>query len=239
MNLKNIYRGREVKYYNELMSLRDGLINDFFNVYPHYDGMPVTPGYIPKFFRKYDHVSLIYDMENMPDHNRDLEGFDKFDKHTAEFFPTAFNEIINKYPGVIFAGYGILRGGGIIGRHTGVENRTGEWIRVHIPLIVPEGDIGFEVASEIVLWDDLFAFNNQRLHSAWNLTNETRLVFFFDIPRTEMDLPQGTPWTKEDEDQHNTERTPPFPKTELDFSEETMKPILTAIQKEIEERKKT
>lgn len=227
---KNIYKGKEVPYYEEFMALQEGLTKEFFNVYPDFGNMPMAPSYMPTVFRQYDNAMLVYDVENMPDFNAAIKGFDRVKKHTAKYFPTAFNEIINKYPGVVMACYGLLKPGGIIGRHTGPENRSGQWIRIHIPLVIPEGDVGFEVAGEVVLWDDLFAFNNQRLHSAWNLTDKPRLIFIFDIPRSVLNLLPGIPWADGDNDLNDTERTPPFLKTQLDFSEETLDPILREIK---------
>ena len=43
-------------------------------------------------------------------------------------------------------------------------------------------------------WSDIFAFNNQLPHSAHNLTDEFRLVFFFDIRRTRIGLEPGDPY---------------------------------------------
>ena len=79
-------------------------------------------------------------------------------------------------------------------RHTGVENRTGEFIRIHIPLIIPEGDVFFECNDDEVRWDDIFAFDNQLVHSAHNLTDEGRLVYIIDIRRTRAGVTPGQPW---------------------------------------------
>ena len=49
---------------------------------------------------------------------------------------------------------------GLIGRHMDVENRLHNFIRIHIPLIVPEGEIGLEVNGHNLKWNELFAFDN-------------------------------------------------------------------------------
>ncbi len=90
--------------------------------------------------------------------------------------------------------YSCLAPNTIIQRHTGIENRRGETIRIHIPLIIPKGDVFFEVFGEEIDWSDLFAFNNQFVHSAHNLTNEYRLVFLMDIKREAAGLPKGMPY---------------------------------------------
>lgn len=81
-----------------------------------------------------------------------------------------------------------------IHRHTGMENRAGEFIRIHIPLIVPSGDIFLECNDDEVRWDDIFAFDNQLVHSAHNLTDEGRLVYIIDIRRTRAGVTPGQPW---------------------------------------------
>jgi hypothetical protein len=83
-----------------------------------------------------------------------------------------------------------------IHRHTGPENRDGEYIRIHIPLIVPEGDLFFEVNGDEVNWDDIFAFDNQFAHSAHNLSDGHRLIFLFDVRRARIGLPPGEKWNK-------------------------------------------
>lgn len=81
-----------------------------------------------------------------------------------------------------------------IHRHTGIENRTGEFIRIHIPLIIPKGDVFFECNDVEVTWNDIFAFDNQLVHSAHNLTDEGRLVFLLDIRRSRIGMQPGEPW---------------------------------------------
>lgn len=92
------------------------------------------------------------------------------------------------------AQYSIMAPNTILQRHTGPENRTGKYIRIHIPLIVPEGDIFLEVNGEEVRWDDIFGFNNQFVHSAHNYTDQYRLVFFIDLDREHIGMSPGEPW---------------------------------------------
>lgn len=90
--------------------------------------------------------------------------------------------------------YSILESNSVIKRHTGIENRTGEYIRIHIPLIVPPGEIFFEVNGEEINWSDIFAFDNQQVHSAYNNTPYRRLVYMIDIKRSRVGLPPGLPY---------------------------------------------
>lgn len=88
--------------------------------------------------------------------------------------------------------YSVIGPKTVLRRHTGPENRTGKYIRIHIPLIIPEGDIFLEVNGEKVDWSDLFGFNNQLAHSAWNLSDEYRLVYIIDLDREFIGLPPGS-----------------------------------------------
>jgi len=82
-------------------------------------------------------------------------------------------------------------------RHTGPENRLGEFIRIHIPLIIPPGDIFFEVHGEEIDWSDIFAFDNQLAHSAHNLSNDHRLIFLIDIRRSRIGMPPGQTYNRD------------------------------------------
>jgi hypothetical protein len=172
--------------------------------------MPSAPEELQKIFIGYNTAILKYDTARMDAYEGIMYGSDNWEGNTRENFPTAYTHILDRFPDCIFATYGVMMPHSVIVRHTGAENRNGKYIRIHIPLIVPEGDIGFEVACEEVDWSDIFGFNNQKLHSAWNNTEHPRLVFVFDILRSTCDLPLGIPWSKEDND-----LTPRFPKTEI------------------------
>lgn len=109
-------------------------------------------------------------------------------------FPTAVRlteEFGNDCP---ISTYSILESNSVIKRHTGIENRTGEYIRIHIPLIVPPGEIFFEVNGEEIDWSDIFAFDNQQVHSAYNNTPFRRLVYMIDIRRSRIGMPPGQPY---------------------------------------------
>lgn len=112
-------------------------------------------------------------------------------------FPTAYKLVQSYGDDCPIASYSYMAPGTILHRHTGPENRDGDFIRVHIPLIIPPGDVFFEVDGEEIDWSDIFAFDNQLVHSAHNLTNEHRLIFLIDIRRSRIGLPQGQLWNKD------------------------------------------
>lgn len=111
--------------------------------------------------------------------------------NTIWTFPTA-HKIMKEYDGQLgIVMYSVLEANSIISRHTGPENRTGEYLRIHLPLIVPDGDIFLEVNGEEIDWSEPFGFNNQYIHSAHNYSSERRLVFLIDIKRSFLGLPRG------------------------------------------------
>jgi hypothetical protein len=106
-------------------------------------------------------------------------------------FKTAYSlvkEFGDKCP---IAQYSIMAPSAILNRHTGIENRDGKYIRIHIPLVIPEGDVFLEVNGEECRWDDIFGFNNQFAHSAYNYTDEYRLVFIIDLDREYIGMEPG------------------------------------------------
>jgi hypothetical protein len=200
---KNIYIAEELPITDYLMTFRDDLIKDFLAYHTDFDQetmskvIDVRPG-----GRNHDHLKtsksawrsqpLLY--RYTPD-GITLERYKEFDNN----FPTAVKiiEEFNSNLGIVL--YSILEPNSSILRHTGIENRTGEYLRIHLPLIVPPGDIFLEVNGEEITWDKPFGFNNQKVHSAHNHTPHRRLVFLIDIKRSFLGLPPGKPWRPKDE----------------------------------------
>jgi aspartyl/asparaginyl beta-hydroxylase (cupin superfamily) len=109
-------------------------------------------------------------------------------KERFTLYPTA-SQIISKFhDDMQHAAYSLIEPRSSIERHTGQENRTGEFLRIHIPLIIPEGDLYFECMGEVIYWDDIWGFNNQLTHSAHNNTDEYRLIFLLDLRMSALGL---------------------------------------------------
>lgn len=116
-----------------------------------------------------------------------------YDRRSRQF-KTAYSlmkEFGDKCP---IAQYSIMAPNTILQRHTGPENRSGKYIRIHIPLIIPEGDIFLEVNGEEITWDDIFGFNNQFVHSAHNYSDYYRVIFLIDLDREHIGMSKGEPW---------------------------------------------
>ena len=113
----------------------------------------------------------------------------KQDGYNPEAFPT-MKKIAEHYKERCpILEYSILPAQSIIERHIGIENKKGENIRIHIPLIVPKGDLFLEAQGEEVDWQHPWGFNNQYMHSAHNNTDEHRLIMLIDLKRTYVGIP--------------------------------------------------
>ena len=190
--IKNIYRGDEVKFVNLFRSLRTALLEDFQRTHPDFQ-----EGAEFKSVNYYNNPSgdnkKMYSKESAWKITA-IKGFGKLNLDSKNLYPTAY-DVVEAFGDDCYVGcYSILEPNSVIYRHSDMEYRKAETIRVHIPLYVPNGDIGFEVEGEEVSWGDVFSFNNQKLHGAWNNTNERRLVFLIDLKRTICNLPPVPEW---------------------------------------------
>ncbi len=78
------------------------------------------------------------------------------------------------------AGFSLLKPRRRIRPHCGYN---GDFLRCHLPLLVPEGDCALRVGSEIRLWQrgKCLVFDDRIEHEAWNLTGEPRIVLLVDF----------------------------------------------------------
>ena len=212
MAQKNIYHGREIKFYDYFESKKEGLIREFLAEFP--DFYSLEP--LRDAARVENQVTAaISQTQNRGTAWKLLLARSSWqdiidDQELKTKFPT-LSSIIDFFgeDNIALVSYSILEANGVIKRHTGPENRAGKFIRIHVPLIVPTGDLGMEVNGEIVNWSDTFGFNNQIIHSVWNDTPSRRLILLIDLRRSHCDLPDADPWTEE-----TNANAVPFPKTE-------------------------
>lgn len=86
------------------------------------------------------------------------------------------------------AGYSILEAGGNVITHTDTEEGHEDYVIVHVPLIVPTGDIGFYENKEKGKWieEECFILDVESPHSIWNYTNEPRLIILLELLKKEV-----------------------------------------------------
>ena len=193
MELKNIYRGNEIKFANLFRAIAPTLLTEFLQEHPDVmknSGLRNVPqhqspaGENSNLYSKQEAwrtAGVKHAIKGMIEQNRSK-------------YPTAF-ELTEAFGNeCLLSGYSVLDAGSVIYRHTDLEHRDAKCIRIHIPLYIPTGDIGAEVNGEVIEWNDIWAFNNQKLHGVWNNTPERRIVFLIDITRKYCDLPSAPAW---------------------------------------------
>lgn len=86
------------------------------------------------------------------------------------------------------AGYSILEPGGNVVTHTDTEEGHEDYVIVHVPLIVPLGDIGFFENDKQGVWveGDSFILDVESPHSIWNYTNSSRVVVLLELLKKEV-----------------------------------------------------
>jgi len=203
--MEHIYK--DLPIFDYLSSFKDGLIADFLEYHQDWDTTLKKAVVVNYTQGDISHIlSSKQAWKAQPLRYEHSPGGKVYENPEIDlYFPTA-RKILDHFKGKLgIVVYSILEANSVIGRHTGPENRTGEYVRVHIPLIVPPGDIFLEVGGEEVDWSKPFGFNNQIIHSAHNYTPYRRLVFLIDIQRTAVGLSPGIPYNEVDE-----QEAPPF-----------------------------
>ena len=80
------------------------------------------------------------------------------------------------------AGYSLMMPGAEIAHHVGYSS---EVLRLHVGLVVPEGDCALIVGGEERRWEsgEALLFDDTVLHSAHNRTGHLRLILLLDIAK--------------------------------------------------------
>jgi aspartyl/asparaginyl beta-hydroxylase (cupin superfamily) len=95
-------------------------------------------------------------------------------------------EFLTKVPNLTSVGLSKIGAGKEIRPHSGDSNAI---IRCHLPIKIPVGlpDCGIEVKGEKMPWPEgkLVMFCDAQEHSAFNFSNEDRIVLIFDFLRTD------------------------------------------------------
>lgn len=98
------------------------------------------------------------------------------DLYVLKSLVTPFDELI------VNAGYSALAPGAFISPHKGY---TGDVLRFHFGLVVPEGDCQLRVGDAHFHWQkgNALVFDDTILHSAWNNTARERVILLLDVRR--------------------------------------------------------
>ena len=91
-------------------------------------------------------------------------------------------KILRNLEYLFIASYSVLRSGAVIYPHSGY-NLKKPVFRVHLPLIIPEGDCWLKVGKETRTWEmgKLLIFDDTVEHEAQNNTTEDRVILLMDF----------------------------------------------------------
>ena len=207
MDYKRVWRRNEdpsmIKWNNFCNRLHDsipGLTADFMQDYKSIverlsvDGIKVASADTDKLYSPYKDSSWQVVTLKYTNEYADIKTiFPDIDKK----FPTAYKLLEEFGDDCPIALFSCMAPQTALQRHTGPENLDGKYIRVHVPLIIPKGELFMEINGDFVTWDDIFCFDNQFVHSAHNYTDEWRLIFFVDFKRESIGIPPGLPYDEE------------------------------------------
>ena len=182
---KYIWRHNEIPYAEQFTQLASKLREDFVNCHPSVlqQQEEMVKGDDQKFWHEINGwvpLGVLYKKQWADD-----------EKLIKKNYPTAHKLVKSFGDDCNVASYSILKPGARLPLHTGdEENRYCKYIRCHIPLIIPEGDMGLWVMGQRIGWrDGVFGFDNSGVHIAWSNAKQNRLVFIIDIHRRALGIP--------------------------------------------------
>ena len=91
--------------------------------------------------------------------------------------------ILKKIPNVINAGFSCLTPNSSTDVHNEIDKG---FYRIHLPLIIPEGDCAIQVQNEIRKWYDcktIMILDDTKWHNAWNYTKYPRYILIVDVKK--------------------------------------------------------
>lgn len=208
---KIIWTRDEIPIADELESLIPELRNDFVNYHTDfYQNFASGTVYSNPNFNVDDTMSspgawkIQCIRYNLPAFNF-VRDFD-----VENIYPSA-SALTKKYAGHVgCVSYNVLEANSFLRRHRDPENRDRRYVRIHLPLIIPEGDIFFEVNGIEITWTNIFAFDNLQLHSAYNFSPNRRLIFLIDLSRELLGFPPGKPYSYKEEIKTEFVRAPKY-----------------------------
>lgn len=100
----------------------------------------------------------------------------------STYFPQTMQLLSSFYENtVVSTTIAVFPANKILPRHNGYDSL----IKIHLPLYVPQGDIGFCAGEETMTWKTgkCSAFYDATEHNGWNNTNKDRVALIVDIIR--------------------------------------------------------
>ena len=182
---KYIWRHNEIPYSEQFMKIAHLLRDEFVNAHPEILDQGQARA-------KKDEHKIWHDINGwVPLGILYKKQWAQDEQTIKDTYPTAHKLVKMFGDDCNVATYSLMKPNSKIPLHTGdEENRYCKYIRCHIPLIVPEGDMGLWVMGQTIGWrNGVFGFDNSGVHIAWNRAPANRLVFIIDLHRSTLGIP--------------------------------------------------
>lgn len=104
------------------------------------------------------------------------------DKNLSQY--PVLTELVRSFGDVCrSAGYSILDAGGAVPTHTDTEQGHEDYVICHVPIIIPQGDVGFLEGNIKGTWNEgeCFLLDVETPHSIWNNTQQPRVVVLLEL----------------------------------------------------------
>lgn len=198
---KFFYR-KDIHIADWLMSFKDKLTEEYLAYHTDYDttfskgtaiqnphGIVYSNWKVDTLKNVFPEANVVYDPDSHPKSNIPVA------------FPTASHIARELGNNCVMLTYSTMEPHSFISRHADdqVDTKANQ-VRIHIPLIIPAGNIWLEIEGEEIDWTDIFAFNTLNVHSAYNRTDKRRLVLLLDVKRDFLNLLPASPFSREHAD---------------------------------------
>ncbi len=172
-----MHNSQNFLYTQQLEQATADIKNDFFRIYGSVDKLKIIKS--PKQDKGVSSEwvgSFAYFQKRHPQWDESCHRHSTFLKQLVESIPQ------DHLLGIWFSA---ILPGGVIQWHTDKYDADQDYIRVHLPLIVPVGDIGITVKENTYKWEEgkIFCFDPFVLHTAWNHTKSLRLNVNFNFSK--------------------------------------------------------
>jgi hypothetical protein len=118
--------------------------------------------------------------------------FDVFPENKKYVYPTLYNYLKDLGDNCMACSYAVLMPS-VLNRQMAIENTENKFVRIYVPLIVPEDNF-LELEGIEISYGDIFAIDTTLMHSEHNLSEKPRLVLMLDVSREHLGLPPGDPY---------------------------------------------
>jgi hypothetical protein len=193
------YYRKDIHIADWLLSFREKLVEEFLARHPDFLNGNFANGESIKHLAspRYESWKLDGIKYSWPERGVECYPGKEYPAEILEIYPTACHiadELGDHCP---ILQYSVIEPNMHIPRHSGPENTHSKHLRIHVPLIIPEGNIWFECEGHDIDWSDLWAFNNQYTHSAYNRSDTRRLILLVDVSREFLGIAPASPFDEE------------------------------------------